>query len=237
MKLCTRVVLQLATLCCVLAAYGFAADTAYLYIVHGIPGRDVADNLNPGLPIDVLLNGVSCQPRGLTFGSTNGPLSFPTGTYEVQISEANTLAPCTNPPLVDSQVTLTSGASVSVVAAISGGQPTLLKFADNLSPVTPGNARFIFAHAADAPALQATLTQLNVKDAKKFIVTVSPGKQQAISIPDGMYMVQVVAVGSSTVLASEQIGVADQSATFTYAAGEATNNVLGLVSKTVQGVF
>jgi hypothetical protein len=52
-----------------------------------------------------------------------------------------------------------------------------------------------------------------------------------------MYMVQVVAVGSSTVLASEQIGVADQSATFTYAAGEATNNVLGLVSKTVQGVF
>jgi hypothetical protein len=85
--------------------------------------------------------------------------------------------------------------------------------------------------------LQATLTQLNVKNPKKFIVTVSPGKQQAISIPDGMYMVQVVAVGSSTLLASEQIGVADQSATFTYAAGEATNNVLGLVSKTVQGVF
>lgn len=54
MKLCTRVVLQLAALCFVLAAYGFAADDAYLYIVHGIPGRDMADNLNPGYPIDVL---------------------------------------------------------------------------------------------------------------------------------------------------------------------------------------
>jgi hypothetical protein len=50
MKLRTRVVLQLAALCFVLAAYGFAADDAYLYIVHGIPGRDISDNLNPGFP-------------------------------------------------------------------------------------------------------------------------------------------------------------------------------------------
>jgi hypothetical protein len=40
MKLRARVVLQLAALCFVLAAYGFAADDDYLYIVHGIPGRD-----------------------------------------------------------------------------------------------------------------------------------------------------------------------------------------------------
>lgn len=63
MKLRTRVFLQLATLCFALAAYGFAADNAYLYIVHGIPGRDIADNLNPGFPIDVLING-ECQPSG-----------------------------------------------------------------------------------------------------------------------------------------------------------------------------
>ncbi|MGA9074404.1 MAG: hypothetical protein WBP65_00705 [Candidatus Sulfotelmatobacter sp.] len=76
MKLRTRVVLQLAALCFVLAAYSFAADNAHLYIVHGIPGRDIADNLNPGLPIDVLING-TCLARGLTFDNTSGPLSFP----------------------------------------------------------------------------------------------------------------------------------------------------------------
>ncbi len=133
-----RVSLQLAAVCLLLGAYGLAAETSYLYIVQGIPGRDISDTLNPGLPIDVLLNGESCQPRALTFGTSNGPLSFSPGTYEVQISQSNTLAPCTNTPIIDSQVTLGAGASVSAVTAISGGQPTLLTFTDDLSPVKSG---------------------------------------------------------------------------------------------------
>jgi hypothetical protein len=231
-----RVLLQFAAVCSVLSGYGLAADNAYLYIVQGIPGRDIATTLNPGLPVDVLLNGESCQPRGLAFGTSNGPLTFSPGTYEVQISQADTLAPCTNAPIIDTQVTLTSGASVSAVAAISSsGQPTLLNFNDNLSPVTPGNARFVFANAADAPALQATLTQVDGK--KKFTVTADPGKQTSIGVPDGAYLVQVVVSGQTTVLAAAQIGLANQSATFAYATGEATNNVLSLISRTVQGVF
>jgi hypothetical protein len=116
-----RVSLQLAAVCLLLGAYGLAAETSYLYIVQGIPGRDISDTLNPGLPIDVLLNGESCQPRALTFGTSNGPFSFSPGTYEVQISQSNTLAPCTNTPIIDSQVTLAPGASVSAVTAISWG--------------------------------------------------------------------------------------------------------------------
>jgi hypothetical protein len=237
MKLRTRVVLQLAALCFVLAAYGFAADDAYLYIVHGIPGRDISDNLNPGFPVDVLIAGESCIPRGLAFGNTSGPLSFSPGTYAVQISDANTLAPCTNPPILDSKVTLVGGASVSVVAAISSGQPTLLQFPDNLSAVTPGNARFVFVQASDAPALKATLTQLFVKNPKTFTVTASPGKQQAANLPEGTYLVEVVAAGSTTVLASEQISLADQSVTFTYAAGEAANSSVGLINRSVRDAF
>jgi hypothetical protein len=53
----------------------------------------------------------------------------------------------------------------------------------------------------------------------------------------GTYSVQVVAVGNNTVLASEVISLPDQSATFTYAAGEATDNVLGLMNSAVEGVF
>jgi Domain of unknown function (DUF4397) len=236
MKLRTRVVLPLAALCFVLGTYGFAADNAYLYIVHGIPGRDIADNLNPGFPVDVLIDGF-CQARGLTFGNTSGPLSFSAGSYSVQISEANTLAPCTNTPLITSQVVLTSGASVSAAAAISGGQPTLLQFNDNLSPIAPGNARFTFAAAADSPALQATLTQLFVKHPKTFTIMSNPGTEQTVVVPGGTYLVQVVAAGSTTVLASEQIGLAGQSAAFTYAAGEAANNSVGLVNRTVRDVF
>jgi|CZKY01.1.fsa_nt_gi hypothetical protein len=237
MKFRTRVVLQLAALLLALGASAFAANDAYLYIVHGIPGRDIADNLNPGLPVDILVNGKSCLVRGLTFGNTTGPFTLSAGTYEVQISLANTLAPCTNPAVIDSQVTLASGASVSAVAAISGGQPTLLDFTDNFSPVAPGKARFVFAQSADAPALQATLTQLFVKHPKSFILTANPGEQDTASVPAGTYLVQVVAVGGTTVLASEQVFVADQSATFTYAAGEAANNSVGLINRTIRDVF
>ncbi len=237
MKLRTRVCLQLASLCFVLAAYSFAADNAYLYIVHGIPGRDIADNVNPGFPIDVLIDGKTCVVRALTFDNTSGPFSFAPGTHDVQISEDNALDPCTNPVIFDTQVTLKAGDNVSVVPAISGGQATILLFTDNLASVAPGNARFVFAQAADAPALQATLTQLFVKSPKTFTVTVSPGTEQRIGVPYGTYLVQVTAIGSTTVLASEQIDLIDQSVTFTYAAGEAANNSVGLVNRTVRDVF
>jgi len=232
----TRVVTQLVALCVLLAGYGFAADNAYLYIVHGIPGRDIADNLNPGFPIDVLIDS-TCLARGLTFGNTSGPLSFSAGTYDVEISDANTLAPCTNPTIIDSQVTLTSGESVSAVAAIRGGEPKLLQFTDSLSPVVPGNARVIFSQVADAPALEATLTQLNVKSPQTFTVTAAPGTQAKIGVPAGSYLVQVTAKGSTTVLTSEQVDLGDQSVEFVYAAGEAANNSVGLMNRAVRDVF
>jgi len=236
MKLRTRVVTQVAALCFVLAASGFAADNAYLYIVHGIPGKDVATDLSPSLPIDVLIEGV-CQSRGLAYGSTDGPLTFSPGTYTVQISDANTLAPCTNPPLIDTPVTLTAGASLSAVAAVSTGKPALLTFTDDLTAVTAGDARFVLANAADAAELLATLTQVGVTNPKTYTVSSDPGKETAISVAAGTYLVAVTATGSATVLASETIGLPNGSVTFTYAAGEAANSSIGLVNKTVQGVF
>ena len=100
----------------------------------------------------------------------------------MEISESNTLAPCTNPVVIHTQVTLPAGGNVSLVAT---------------AQLAAGNARFVFANAADAPALQATLMQLNVKNGKTFTVTANPGKEQAISIPGGTYPVQVVAVGTA----------------------------------------
>jgi uncharacterized protein DUF4397 len=233
----TRVVLQLATVCFVLGSYGFAASDAYLYIVHGIPGRDLADNLNPGLPIDVFVNGKYCLTRGLTFGNTSVPFTLAAGTYDVQISMSNTLDPCTNPALVDSQVTLTPGESLSAVAAISSTAPVLLQFSDELGAVAPGNARFVFGQAADAPELAATLTQLYVKNPQTFVVISEPGAEQWVGVPTGTYSVQITAVGSTTVLTSEQITLPDQSVTLSYAVGELLNNTVGLVNRTVRDVF
>jgi hypothetical protein len=237
MKLRIRVVCQLAALCLVLGAYGFAADNAYLYIVHGIPGRDVAKDVSPVFPIDVLINGDTCIPRDEATGIVSGPFSFPAGKYEVLISEANTLAPCTNTPVIDTQVTLTAGASASAVLAMSGGQPILRQFSNDLSSVSPGNARFTLTQVVAESALQATLTQVGVKDPQTFTVTTSQGKQAAIDVPYGTYLIQLMVNGNTTVLASDTMALANQSATFSYATGLTINSTITLVNKTVLDVF
>ena len=237
MKLRTRVVMQLAALCLILGAYSFASDEAYLYIVHGIPGRDIADNLNPGLPVDILVNGKACLVHGLTFGNSTGPYTLVAGTYDVQFSLANTLAPCTNAVLIDTQVALTAGENATVVAAINATQPTALQLVDSLSPVVPGNARYVFANSADAPALQVTLTQLGVKHPQTYTGSANPGTQTPIPVTAGTYLVQVTAVGSTTVLTSQELSLPDQSLTFAYACGETLNNTVGLVNRTIRDVF
>jgi hypothetical protein len=236
MRLRTRVVSQLAALCFALAASSFAADNAYLYVIHGIPGRDISNNTNPGYPIDVLING-DCLVRDLTFGNTSGPLSFSAGTYDVQISETNSLAPCTNAAVITSQVTLASGSSVSAVAALTSSQPALLPFTDDMAGISSGNARFVFANSAVAPELQATLTQVGVKNPKTFIVTADSDAQGAVTVPAGVYLVQVEATGGTTILTSEQINLTDQSVTLSYAAGENSNNTVGLVTRAIRDVF
>ena len=237
MKLRTRAVLQLAALCLLLGAYGLAADNAYLYFVHGIPGRDIADNLNPGYPVDILLNGKDCLVRNFTFGNTDGPYTLAAGTYTVAISEANTLAPCSNTPVISSSVTLKPGDETVAVAAISTDQPILVTLPADLGSVVPGNGRFVFANVADAPELEATLTQLYVTSPQTFTVTATPGTENWIGIPAGTYSVQITESGSSTVLTSENITLQDQSVTLAYATGEALNNTVGLVTKVVRDAF
>ena len=237
MKLRTRVVMQLTALLLVLGISAFAADDAYLYIVHGIPGRDIADNLNPGFPLDILVNGKSCLVHGLTFGNSSGPFTLAAGTYDVQISMANTLEPCTNPVLLDSQVTLIAGENLSVVATINSTQAVILQLPDLLGPVAPGNGRYVLANTADAPALEATLTQLGVKSPETFTVSAAPGAQTAIGVPAGEYLVKITATGSTTVLTSEDINLADQSVTLSYATGEVLNNTVELVNRVIRAVF
>lgn len=237
MKLRTRVVLQLASLCMVLATYGLASNNAYLYIVNAIPGRDIADNLNPGYPIDVLVNGKDCLIRGLSFGNSDGPYTLAAGTYTLEISESNTLMPCTNPAVINSSVTLMPGDNTSAVTGINATQPTLVTLPDELGAVVPGNGRFVLADTADAPALTATLTQLFVKSPQTFTVTATQGTENWIGVPAGTYTVTITAQGSSTVLTSQQITLQDQSVTLAYAAGEELNNTVELVTRVVRAVF
>jgi Domain of unknown function (DUF4397) len=236
MKTCSRAALQLAVVCLALSAASFAADNAYLYIVHGIPGRDVAANLNPGLPIDVQLNDDVCYVKGLGFGSTSGPLTLPAGKVEVKISLANSLAPCSNPSVVDTTVAVGADKNVSAVLALDGsGAPTLLSFVDNLDTVVVGEGRVVFAHAADAPALQLTLTQLGVKNPVAHTYTANPGKEVMVTLPVGTYSLQ--ATTGTTTIPLDNVVAESQAVSLTYIVGSASNNSVGLVTRVIRDVF
>ena len=103
----------------------------------------------------------------------NGPLTFAPGTYDVKISVANSLVPCTNTPILDSSVTLESGKDVSSVFSPSQtGTPALATFSNNFATVAANTARVLIAHAADAPTVQVTFQNTTTK--QNYTYTVNP---------------------------------------------------------------
>jgi hypothetical protein len=78
---------------------------------------------------------------------------------------------------------------------------------------------------------------LYVTSPQTFTVTAAPGTENWIGVPVGTYSVAISESGSTTVLTSENITLQDQSVTLAYAAGEALNNTVGLVTRVVRDVF
>jgi hypothetical protein len=238
MKTCGRSVLQLIIAGLALSAASFAAEDATLYIVHGIPGRDISATTNPSLSVDVFLNDSVCYLRGTTFGASSGPLTLPAGDYDIKISMANSLAPCTNSPILETTAKLTAGSTTTAVAALNGsGIPTVLSFIDNFTPVKAGDVRFTIANAADAPVLTVTLTQEFVKQPNTETVTVTAGKEISVALPFGTYAVQATTSGSTTPLVTQAVFAPNQAADLLYFVGAASNGSLTLVSRQILDVF
>jgi hypothetical protein len=234
MKNCVRLTLALALLCIASTAM-LASDNAYLYLVNGIPGHDYSSSTDPQFPLDVLLNDETCYEHGLAFGVIAGPLTFVPGIYDVKVSVANSLAPCSNAPLFDSSVSLGSGQNVSAAIALSqSGSPTLQTFTNKFSAVTAGKGRILFAQAADAPAVQVILQ--NTSTMKLYTYSVNPEALLDEELPAGNYTIEINQ-GTTTLVASTTIDLYSQSVTLLFAVGEASNNTVTLETKTVKNVI
>jgi len=235
MKNCIRLILALAILCPALSTATLAADNAYLYLVQGIPGRDFSAATDPEFPVDILINGDVCYQRGLTYGTIAGPLTLAPGNYEVAVSVADSLLPCSNSPFTDSTVSLEAGKNVSAVVALSQtGSPTLLTFGNKFSPVTATMGRVLFAQAADSPGVEVILQ--NRTTTKVYTYAVNPGALLDVTLPAGGYDVEINQ-GTTTLVASTSVELYSQSVLELYAVGQASNQSVDLESKTVRNVI
>ncbi|MCX7603027.1 MAG: DUF4397 domain-containing protein [Bryobacteraceae bacterium] len=143
----------LASLC--VLALPAAAQSAYVYAVHGIPGMN-------GFPVDVKV-GSECVLKGFTFGTVAGPLALPAGSYTLEISAANAQAPCSNAIVLSGNYTLAAGKTYVVAAHLAPAampnhnpEAKLTAFGVDLSPPGPGLARLFLHHTAAAPAVDVT---------------------------------------------------------------------------------
>ena len=232
MKKYLRLTLALTLLC---AAMSTAALASSMYLVQGIPGRDYAAATDPAFPVDVLVNDEVCYVHGLPYGAIQGPLTLFPGTYNLKVSIANSLAPCTNSPLINHSVTIEARKDVSAVLALNeDGSPTLLTFTNDLSPVTDGLSRVLFAQAAGGPAVQVILQNTTTK--KLYTYSVKPGALLEADLPAGNYTVEINQ-GTTTLVAPTFLALDSQSVNLLYAVGQVANNTVALATRTLKDVI
>jgi hypothetical protein len=195
------------------AAPAVAADTAEVFVVHGVPA----------LTVDVYVDGIRSlddfQPETVA-----GPLDLPAGSHAVTITAADA-ADASN-PVLSATADLAAGDSYALVAHLTAdGKPTITPYENDNSTVPAGQARLVVRHDAAAPAVDVraggTVTLSNVTNPD----------HGALTVPAGTVSADVVLAGTSTVaIGPAELTLAEGSATFVHAVGSAADGTLALVS-------
>jgi hypothetical protein len=225
-----------ALLAAALSAGAASAQTSSFVVVHGIPGRDVGAFVDPLLPVDVLVGGKYCLLQGLTFGSIAGPFDVPNGDYSIQISLANPIAPCTNTPVITTQLGFTNGDTYAVVAALStSGAPTAEEYPIQVTSVGAGKQRFVTLHAADAPAVEVKVVSTG-KTPEKAKFKLDPGAENTTVVQTAPGF-SITASAGKAVIGPLSVAFGDQGVDLIIAVGSATSGSATLLSKIIPDVF
>lgn len=225
--------MRILALCLAMFAFasGASGQNAAVYVVHGIPGADL--NIDPALPVDVEVVGAGCVLQGFTFRSIAGPLSLPAGTYNINIKPANSASPCSEATLLPASATVMAGKSYSVVAhLLEGGAPTVSAFGIDLA-ATPGSARVIAHHTANAPAVDITLARNNSpKSPSATLAGVTNGAQASPVFQAGNWQLTIAAAGGSPVVVdAAPLQFRPFKAYLVFAVGSLTNSTFELLLK------
>jgi hypothetical protein len=216
-----------------------AQPSPTLLIVHGIEGSDLGPDFLPTLPINVSLDGKCLTGAGESFGAVLGPYPVSVGHHKVVISLANPLKPCSNAAVISTTAGLTAGQQYAIVAEESSAGP-VAAFVDltEQTPVPLGAARAVIFHAANAPAVDVTLTDVKGKTVQTFS-DIAPGSRVSGDIaPFASLSADVLPTGTSTVVAGPHtFSAAGRAIELLFIVGDAANGDVTIISKEINGVF
>jgi hypothetical protein len=142
--------------------------TATVYAVHGIPGQDLG--LDPALPVDVKVGDLACL-TDFRFGDRVGPLTIPSGSYDITVSLRDMGEDCAGTAVVWLPgVDVPAGANATIVAhrtfdgsAGAGDELgvgiTASVLGNDASFTGRGKARLLAFHTALAPTVDVALSR------------------------------------------------------------------------------
>jgi Domain of unknown function (DUF4397) len=196
-----------------------AADTAELYVVHGIPNTPVDVYVDGALTLD------DFQPETVA-----GPLDLPGGSYDVAITAPD--AADDSSPILSATAELTGGNSYTLVAHLDeAGAPTVTPYVNDISTISAGQTRLVVRHDAAAPAVDIRASGAVV------LAGVTNPKEGVLNIPAATVDADVALAGTDTVaIGPATLDLAEGSATFVHAVGSAADGTLSLVVFTIEGL-
>jgi hypothetical protein len=207
LALLTAAALGLAGL--TVAPPSYAADEAELYVVQGLPGRDV----------DVAVDGKTLA-RGIGTAEVAGPFSVPSGTRTVTYSDDGEV-------LLEREWKAPAGGSQDVVLhlpAETGGDPMITVFRNDLSDVPEGKAALTVAHTA-----RVGEADIRVDDQVLF-ADIANGESLDLVVPVATYDVEIVPAGKSepVVLGPVKLTVKGGALNRVYAIGDPSEKTMNV---------
>jgi hypothetical protein len=186
---------------------------ASVYVVHGIPGLDLA--LDPDLPVDVYVND-ALTLAGFKFKQVKGPLSLPEGTYNIKIAPAGTTT-----YVIEADVPFYSMETTAVIAHLTeDGGITASKVVYDMSPVRAHTSRFYFQHLAAAPTVDVWATRVAGDKAQMFRVDEqSNGDKFAVEVRPKEWRLVLGPTGTGIELATKHLNLNNRENMIVFAFG------------------
>ena len=153
-----------------------AADDAQVFIVQGLPGRN----------LDVAVDGKSVA-KGLKSAEVGGPYTVKAGSRKVTLSDSGEV-------VIERSFSVTAKSSWDVVVhlpAASADDPAVTVFRNDVSPVPRDKANLVVGHMAKVPP-----ADIRVND-KVLFENIANGESLKLTVPVATYEVAIVPTGET----------------------------------------
>jgi uncharacterized protein DUF4397 len=198
-----------------IAGQSYAADSAEIYVVQGLPGRT----------LDVSIDGDTVK-EGIKTADVAGPFKVAAGDRKVTFRSDGEV-------VLEHEVSIKAKSSWDVVVhlpAQASGKPLVTAFKNDLSAVPKGKASLTVAHVAAVPPADIRV------NGKVLFANIANGESLNLVVPMATYKVAIVPTGQTepVILGPVNLTVQGSSLNRVYAVGDPDKKTMTFASHVIK---